>query len=71
MAAVARSGGLWRPKWDERHSSDGRTYLELTIGTAIAGCAQTYRELVGHPADAEWPRLRPADRTPPEAEAWS
>ncbi len=63
-----RSTGLFRaaesarPKWDERHSSDGRTYGEMTIGTAIAGCSQTFEELTGYPADTVWPEIQFNDR---------
>ena len=32
-----RTSGLYRTKWDERHSSDGRTYGEMTIDKAIEG----------------------------------
>lgn len=31
-----RQSALYRPKWDERHSSDGRTYGELTIAKALS-----------------------------------
>jgi hypothetical protein len=33
---------LMRRKWDERHSSDGRTYGQMTIARAIAGCMDVY-----------------------------
>jgi primase-polymerase (primpol)-like protein len=32
-----RQSGLMRPKWDERHYGDGRTYGQGTIGHALAG----------------------------------
>ena len=32
---IFRLSGLMRGKWDERHSSDGRTYGEMTIAKAI------------------------------------
>jgi putative DNA primase/helicase len=35
-----RQSGLMREKWDERRGAE--TYGERTIGTAIAGCTQTY-----------------------------
>ncbi len=38
-----RQSGLFRPKWDERHYGNGRTYGEETIAKAIAGCTQVYR----------------------------
>jgi putative DNA primase/helicase len=31
-----RQSGLFRPKWDEPHASDGRTYGENTIRKALA-----------------------------------
>ena len=37
-----RRSALMRPKWDERHSSEGRTYGQMTIARAIAGCADVY-----------------------------
>lgn len=45
---IFRGSGLMRPKWDERHSSDGRTYGQVTIDKAIAGCRQGYGEHAGH-----------------------
>lgn len=33
---IFRRSGLFRPKWDERHLSDGTTYGEMTIEKAIA-----------------------------------
>lgn len=35
--ALFRHSGLMRPKWDERHYGDGRTYGRGTIGKALAG----------------------------------
>jgi hypothetical protein len=40
--SLFRRSGLMRPKWDEQHSSDGRTYGQVTIETAIAGTTETY-----------------------------
>ena len=37
-----RQSGLMRPKWDERHSSDGGTYGELTIQTGLAAVTDYY-----------------------------
>jgi len=37
-----RASGLFRPKWDEKHHGDGRTYGEGTIEKAIAGCSEFY-----------------------------
>jgi len=46
--SLFRKSGLFRPKWDERHSADGRTYGQLTAETAIAGT----REVWNHPIAA-------------------
>jgi len=35
-----RLSGLYRPKWDERHSADGKTYGEMTIQRALVGTAE-------------------------------
>ncbi len=32
-----RQSGLMRPKWDEAHSGDGRTYGQMTIAKALTG----------------------------------
>ena len=37
-----RCSRLMREKWDVRHSSDGRTYGQMTMDTAIAGCRAVY-----------------------------
>lgn len=37
-----RQSGLFRPKWDKVHHSDGRTYGQATIDKAIAGNRETY-----------------------------
>lgn len=35
--SLFRQSGLMRPKWDERHSSDGRSYGEMTLQKAAEG----------------------------------
>lgn len=41
--ALFCQSGLYRAeKWDKRHSSDGRTYGQMTIEQAIAGTRNTY-----------------------------
>ncbi len=35
-----RLSGLFRPKWDEVHSGDGKTYGEMTIKRALMGTAE-------------------------------
>lgn len=37
-----RQSGLMRPKWDEEHFSDGRTYGQSVIEKAISGCSDVY-----------------------------
>lgn len=45
-----RQSGLMRPKWDERHSSDGRTYGQMTIDKAIQSTAEVYSARTAGPA---------------------
>lgn len=42
LDAMFRQSALLRKKWDERHSGDGRTYGEMTISKALAGCTEFY-----------------------------
>jgi putative DNA primase/helicase len=35
MDRLFRQSGLFRPKWDERHGADGRSYGQITIDKAI------------------------------------
>ena len=42
MDLVFRSSALIRPKWDEAHFSDGRSYGADVIAKAIAGCRDVY-----------------------------
>jgi len=35
--AMFRNTGMYRPKWDERHSASGLTYGEMTIAKALRG----------------------------------
>jgi hypothetical protein len=44
-----RQSGLYRPKWDERHYGDGKTYGEATIEKALEGATEFYAA-----ADDEW-----------------
>lgn len=41
--ACYRDSGLYRPKWDEKHSGDGRTYGEMTIQEACKRTKGAYR----------------------------
>lgn len=42
MDRLFRRSGLMRPKWDERHYSNGWTYGEGTISNGIEVCRDTY-----------------------------
>ena len=37
-----RTSGRMRPKWDDRHSGDGRTYGAMTVDTALASVGETW-----------------------------
>ena len=37
-----RQSGLYRDKWDEPHSGDGRTYGQMTLTKALAGVREFY-----------------------------
>lgn len=43
--SLFRQSGLMRPKWDERHYADGRTYGQATIDEAIACTTQVYNPM--------------------------
>ena len=58
--AAFRESGLYREKWDEKHSSDGRTYGETTIEKAINSCHSFYGEGVQHNQES-WPDPTPFD----------
>lgn len=40
--SVFRQSKLYRDKWDEQHSSDGRTYGQMTIDNSLLGCNEFY-----------------------------
>lgn len=42
MDLLFRQSGLMRPKWDEKHFGDGRTYGQSVIEKAISGCSDVY-----------------------------
>ena len=61
-----RRSGLMRPKWDERHASDGTTYGELTIRAALAERTEFFRapsSAVHLDAPLPWPEPRPLPPT--------
>lgn len=39
---IFRGSALYRPKWDEKHKADGRTYADITIDTACSNCVDVY-----------------------------
>jgi primase-polymerase (primpol)-like protein len=43
MDSLFRQSGLYRPKWDQRHYGNGRTYGQGTIDQAIATVREVYR----------------------------
>lgn len=43
MDSLFRKSGLMRPKWDEKHFSDGKTYGQALIEKAIESCANVYQ----------------------------
>ncbi len=43
MDSLFRQSGLMRPKWDEKHFSDGKTYGQALIEKAIEGCENTFQ----------------------------
>lgn len=45
MDRIVRHSGLMRPKWDERHFGDGKTYGEAVIEKAVDGCAEAFGEV--------------------------
>ncbi len=47
MDTMFRSSQRMREKWDERHSSDGRTYGQMTIETAISMCREVFGQNKG------------------------
>lgn len=42
MESIFRQSGLFRDKCDEKHRSDGATYLDISIETATNGCDNVY-----------------------------
>lgn len=42
LDAMFRQSRLMRDKWDEKHSSDGRTYGRMTLEKALSGCREFY-----------------------------
>lgn len=49
MDRLFRQSDLMRQKWDEKHSSDGRTYGQMTIGKALEACKESYKSAEAKP----------------------
>ena len=57
-----RRSALYRAKWDERHTADGRTYGELTIKAALSGRTEYWtpaHDPGGPGTEREWPDPQP------------
>jgi len=52
MDSLFRQSGLFREKWDKKHSADGKTYGQMTIDKAVAGCVSDIRSSVSFPSHA-------------------
>ena len=63
MDHLFRQSGLYRPKWDERHFGDGRTYGEVAIAKACAACTDVFTRLPPKEARSQQSRRRPRPRT--------
>lgn len=56
---IFRCSGLYRPKWDERHSADGRTYGQITLekaarGEKLAAIGQNFTESLEERLESEF-----------------
>ncbi len=70
MDGLFRRSGLYRPKWDDKHGADGRTYGQITIDKAIAQTSQVWNSICerendfrGHPlnnaeSERQWQNAR-------------
>jgi putative DNA primase/helicase len=66
-----RQSGLMRPKWDERHASDGRTYGQITVAKAVESeQAGLFPQLQSYPAHKELASLPLTDAGNGEAFAF-
>ncbi len=61
LDAMFRQSRLYREKWDKVHSGDGRTYGQMTIDKALAGCREYY-----DPARRNMPPVSAAQEPSPE-----
>jgi hypothetical protein len=58
-----RQSGLMRPKWDETHYSDGRTYGQATIHKALEGRTEFYGGQRNGKAESTPGVVQPTDRS--------
>ncbi|WP_169717770.1 phage/plasmid primase, P4 family [Sporomusa silvacetica] len=56
MDNLFRQSGLYRPKWDERHYSNGMTYGAATIARAINDCQKIYDPEIYRKVELEIPQ---------------
>ncbi len=56
---IFRQSKLYRSKWDEIHSGDGRTYGQMTIDKAIADTKNVYKESFNSTGVVGWPQPKP------------
>ncbi len=68
MDRMFRASKLYRPKWDKKHSGEGKTYGAMTIDEAISKTVnvydpQGYKERQRQPAPAAYPGSDPAPGT--------
>jgi putative DNA primase/helicase len=61
VGRLFRQSGLFRPKWDQRHAADGRTYGQLTVAKALAGRTEFFTVGPRRPAPAPAVVRLPAD----------
>ena len=71
MDRLFRQSGLMRPKWDEVHDPSGqRTYGQMTLDKAMAGCRESYsgKKPSGKATQASPPRAKATPGDQGEAE---
>lgn len=53
MDDIFRESGLYREKWDVKHSSNGDTYGQMTIKEAISSCQNVYKQSIINPKESK------------------
>ena len=69
MDRLFRQSGLFRPKWDKPHYSDGRTYGQATLDKAISGNRETYSGKAGAGAGDHHKQGTPQEQADPVDDA--